>query len=1663
VAPPSLPIKPDDSVRVASAMKKADTAGGDGRWLDVPRLPQYNGETKSWLWCGRASAAMVHNYYCKVLGKTSEYIFHLTGKPGPGANGQIKDNLRWGGGSNKDALAGVTDDGKSNPLATFTKVGWKIGEGYLQKAPGETISTDRADVEKRFSPLIDQLKKNNPVMLFTRLASKNSQGHVVVVSGYKRAAGELWLRITDPTVPNERLLGGNRDWVLVDRKQDSFSEYWVRAERLLQKHPDDTGKLLLSYMTDARIGRYLFVADQTVKDDAEVVHTVQAGNAAAEKKAKAPPVAPAQGGTSLPFDRNRSQTIDAEALTALYHSSERGMGGFFPLGESGHLHCGAHFAIDRGAKIRAIAEGDVVAARLSGGPGTHPWGDTGFVLLRHKVKAGGADKAIYSLHLHLAREPLHPDRANAGWLKRLLIGAMAGDAQAKPKWRVPEETSTWKDADKGRFSPTNVQLDTTVKPGVYEEQERLIEDHGTYVKLEGGWIRASLQDGDGAAKELSPWSEFDINEAAKKSKPVAALVEGKVAVLDGEKDDKGVRRWRAEAGEVIGSVGNYLGLSQMHWSVFSKDAVFPSGSLPDKEFGESDEVKLSSLDVSSKDPGSLEQAKALFEALDPKKKTLAGTPANVLGPGEVRHFYRAPTESWRSRYLAVKAIADFKLDVDKLLSLEKNKSHSEKERKEFKENVKAFVFWDDLSSIEGFPTDGKAIFVHPASALRLMCNVALGEDRDDPPPGESEGQLNPHEDVTLALRDAKGPLASVDVTVKCDGDEVAKGKTDSLGLLLVPLDKIANKQIEIDVAQSAVPDKAVLSVAANDTGAARKLQPGLAGQTFNGSDPLPESRVGLAFRVKEGQSPGAYAAFNERTYKESKKIRALSAGETCVVERFVFHRDDGSAEVIQTHVDGKAAYVWSIWNGEHNFDTDLDPEGGKAEAKKENKEPLIVASWSAAKAHINDHPVLTGRVKNIKDGAELEITLYAMIGVGAGEHDEELHKDKVKVANGGFSIPFDPHQLASDHDLLAHPQPVFAKVKTGDKTISLRDSAITIYDGPREVPRPPPAPEKQTAAGAKTYVAFMQVARKSALDNKEYIDRWRTADDKEAPVRKLSQLSADLRKRFVSDGEEELYIGTASGEMHLASEDLTHKSAAEAITSQREALRALYPNAPIDKIFSKPEEAWFSDRGMTVGICAQDCHTTVHKSGLANGCNETIRKKNLLACGSVTAKGDLGDSCRTVIKDPTKLPIVAQHDANAGVICASYLHHCNSAHHDKSKCFLQTVVTGKDSVERARWYISFPWVTEEWRKVKHKLRKWPYHGGNTGAAEGNKVRGTHFRLLVMNPQNGKAVVASGQDWGNHKPEKEGNPAIQAAAVEKDEWMNKKQHRVMNLNPIVSWWLSFTNSNAHTVLFALVPASTPLGPVPDDAVITLRKQARYLQIMGAEKVEGAPQPQQVQPEAPKPHEEEKPEQEQPPAQAGPQGDRPLPEPKEYPGGNDMPPKPGGGSWPPSTGGTIKFIKADKPPQPDAWKPVQFRNHAHFSPDNCVDMNATSNKDEYPYGMDVYGPAVPFTPLFKFVATGFGGYVGCQVESGEVIEFGHFDHISAEIYYAAKEKKQLPAGTYLGKCTTKIGLSSGAHCHMQAKKKPGGAFLTRDVWLPKFMGVPADKAWWPGRKK
>src|SRR6266566_9508314 len=89
-----------DTVRKAPDLKPADLDGLEGRWLDVPRLQQRSSEARSNFWCGRASAAMIYNYYCKARGKTGEYVGHDEGEKVPGLNGQ-KLNLRFLGGSLK--------------------------------------------------------------------------------------------------------------------------------------------------------------------------------------------------------------------------------------------------------------------------------------------------------------------------------------------------------------------------------------------------------------------------------------------------------------------------------------------------------------------------------------------------------------------------------------------------------------------------------------------------------------------------------------------------------------------------------------------------------------------------------------------------------------------------------------------------------------------------------------------------------------------------------------------------------------------------------------------------------------------------------------------------------------------------------------------------------------------------------------------------------------------------------------------------------------------------------------------------------------------------------------------------------------------------------------------------------------------------------------------------------------------------------------------------------------------------------------------------------------------------------------------------------------------------------------------------------------------------
>ncbi len=1389
-------IKCVDTVRTPAEMKAPDLEGLEGRWVDVPRLQQRSPELRSNYWCGRASAAMIYNYYCKAAKKTDQYIGHDEGDTAPGANGQ-KLNLRFLGGPNKGKIAGITSDGRCYPQGIFTAAGWHADSGELA---GKNENVDPDDVDKKFARHVEQLKKNNPIVQYTQLTSH--RGHIVVINGYKRDSqkGELWLRIVDPCWPHDDLLGeGNFRMILRPKKPDQeFSEYWLKARRLLEMYPGRKTRLYAH--GDSPLGHFLYaIPDKPVGDDSELVHRVGKGlgatagggtSSSSSSKAACPPKT---GTPRLPYELNKSVLVSADAVTSLYHQTERGLGGFFPLGDNGLFHCGAHVTPEQGSKIFSMSDGEVVAARIGGGPGEHAWGDTGFVVLRHLLQG---DKTIYCLYLHLQREPLHPDKTDAGWLKRLLIDAMQDkNAPKKPKWRVLAAQPTWKDEDKGRFSPTNVQQHEPLEEGVYEEEEELVLDSKRYVRLKGKWVRAIGPDGTGGnVTELSPFAGFDLELACKNDPHVKDLRDGKVAVFDDLKADDGkAHRCTAEAGEPVGRSGTYLGSPSLHWSVFSKDAVFPTGSLGEEEFKETEQPKLASVDLSSKEHGSKEHATALIEALDPKKKLIGKKELEwIVEPGELRHFYRTPTQCWRGRYHAVKALADFKLDLDKLTKQDRYKSHTDAERGDFVKNGRAFLFWDDLSRAEDFPTDGKAVFVHPVTALRMMSEVSVGQDRDDPPeqPGaNAKDRTHAGEDVVLVVRDAKGPLAAVDVTVKADGKVVLQGKTDSQGELVVRLEDVQGKDVEVSVDEKAVGDKGQLVQAANETGAPATLLPGDAPghQSFNGAEVVTDPRLGLPMKPKEGATVRLYGSWNGDKFQPEKPGKLLEPGAEVVAERIVFRRDDGKWELILLLRGKTEQFCWSIEDGEEKLVPNLPADDGK--------DPAVRASWSQRIANLVDHPVLAGRVSNVDDGTEVPVRWFAMLGAGSPEHDQELSQDKCKTVAGGLAIAFDPHVLTSDNNLLNEPRPVYAKLKLKDKELSLRDQALTIY-GEARIPEPKPRAKAQpgaTEGDAKEIVAYFEVARDDATD---HFTGWANT---EFDTRALTQLTGAVSQRLSGDGQDKICIAPIYAAQHLPLEEEKDLAPAAALAHHGGVLRAALPDAPQWVIGTDGGAAWKAENGIETGICATDCKTTVAPAGRQTGCTEKVRVANLAACRNGTEP-----TCARAVQ-LGKLPVVKK-DA-----CPAEIASCAGAQHDKSHCFVSGVVKGDHAEERERWHVRLPMRTAG--------AGYPYL----------RQSGRNVRVLLINPRNGEAVVCS-QEARGPRWKCPGNGEAPEAEVKQDEFKDKDTGLGASYEVFWKLGLSRTGGDA-VVLLAFVDASTPLGPVSPAAAIKLKKSQTYTSLMG----------------------------------------------------------------------------------------------------------------------------------------------------------------------------------------------------------------------------------------
>jgi len=176
------------------------------------------------------------------------------------------------------------------------------------------------------------------------------------------------------------------------------------------------------------------VTSSTAPERAPGTRPTQARGAGQPAGGSAPQAAapPASAGRATVRDRQVAER-QTHSLASLYHASERGMNGTFPLGAQGLFHSGAHLVVEAAPPICAIARGEVVAARIGVGAGEHPWGDTGFVPrcgIRSKVESPSTPSSCTCRRNRCTRPH------QGGLVRRLLIARLT--AQSKAEWRIME-------------------------------------------------------------------------------------------------------------------------------------------------------------------------------------------------------------------------------------------------------------------------------------------------------------------------------------------------------------------------------------------------------------------------------------------------------------------------------------------------------------------------------------------------------------------------------------------------------------------------------------------------------------------------------------------------------------------------------------------------------------------------------------------------------------------------------------------------------------------------------------------------------------------------------------------------------------------------------------------------------------------------------------------------------------------------------------------------------------------------------------------------------------------------------------------------------------------------------------------------------------------------
>lgn len=465
--------------------------------LKVPLLGQKVHEHQAADWCGRTSASMVYNYFQLIKGRDPRphYITHSragdpeclldlryprgerafwlpadeslpkrgwTVHPPKGVSYEIQSDYK----AHRLSLHGeipvpLEDLFPAPPRARPTGLGgvlrysapssYEENEGHLLpdglRHKVDEISKSEKNVRERFAHLIDCLRANNPVVIYTGIGLRNEREqinprHIIVICGYciLTIGGEdqLWMVTADPSTKSglvkKELFQAPHKEGLVDlgarlRPTDTifrirsgvikegtglhaFASFnLVRAKAFFGKNKFTVGSeydLILDHR-DTRGGRYVYRKEKT-----EVPAEVLDSSFSRPKY-------------SFPLRGNNASSSPWQC----YYNNESldtGIGGYYVLGLQRNLHGGVHLfppADQKTTPVRAIAPGYVVAARLPGDkaeccdPGVLEalgnW--PGFVLLRHELQENSQDTpqkphVFYTLYMHL-RSPKFPQGQQA--------------------------------------------------------------------------------------------------------------------------------------------------------------------------------------------------------------------------------------------------------------------------------------------------------------------------------------------------------------------------------------------------------------------------------------------------------------------------------------------------------------------------------------------------------------------------------------------------------------------------------------------------------------------------------------------------------------------------------------------------------------------------------------------------------------------------------------------------------------------------------------------------------------------------------------------------------------------------------------------------------------------------------------------------------------------------------------------------------------------------------------------------------------------------------------------------------------------------------------------------------------------------------------------------